>query len=663
MKTVLIIDHGERCPEDAVNLLRASGYAVEMPTPEEALRSGPEAEASRRVPGEQQRIHEELLQANLVVENSPVVLFRWRAEEGWPVDLVSANVSRFGYAKEELLNGAVPFSSLVHPDDLERVALEIAGYAAAGVDNFQQEYRIITKGGEARWIFDRTLIERDAEGVVTHYQGIVFDITERKRAEEALRESEDWLRSVFLVAPVGIGVVRDRLLLTVNSRLCEMTGYTREELEGRNALMLYPDQQEFERVGRDKYRQISEKGTGAIETRWRKKDGTLIDILLASTPMHPPDLSKGVTFTALDITERKRAEEKLRQSEAKFSSAFLTSPDSVNINRLEDGLFLDVNEGFCTITGYQPEEVIGRTSQELGIWLNREDRERLVREINRCGCVSDLEAEFRRKDGSVLTGQMSARVIEIEGEPCIVNIVRDITEKRRVEELMRASLEEKTVLLQEIHHRVKNNLQIISSLLELQSGLIIDENFRRYVLDSQNRIMAMALVHEKLFHSECFASINFGDYIDDLAHSLFAGYVKDSELIGILVDAGDFSLGIDEAIPCGLIVNELVSNSLKHAFPDGRSGEIKVLCHAGADGLITLKVSDTGIGLPPGLDFGTAETLGLQLVTMLVKQLRGTVGMNSGQSGTVFDITFPGCLQKKIFVPGRDDCGSHSTQY
>jgi len=663
MKTVLIIDHGERCPEDAVNLLRASGYAVEMPTPEEALRSGPEAEASRRVPGEQQRIHEELLQANLVVENSPVVLFRWRAEEGWPVDLVSANVSRFGYAKEELLNGAVPFSSLVHPDDLERVALEIAGYAAAGVDNFQQEYRIITKGGEARWIFDRTLIERDAEGVVTHYQGIVFDITERKRAEEALRESEDWLRSVFLVAPVGIGVVRDRLLLTVNSRLCEMTGYTREELEGRNALMLYPDQQEFERVGRDKYRQISEKGTGAIETRWRKKDGTLIDILLASTPMHPPDLSKGVTFTALDITERKRAEEKLRQSEAKFSSTFLTSPDSVNINRLEDGLFLDVNEGFCTITGYQPEEVIGRTSQELGIWLNREDRERLVREINRCGCVSDLEAEFRRKDGSVLTGQMSARVIEIEGEPCIVNIVRDITEKRRVEELMRASLEEKTVLLQEIHHRVKNNLQIISSLLELQSGLIIDENFRRYVLDSQNRIMAMALVHEKLFHSECFASINFGDYIDDLAHSLFAGYVKDSELIGILVDAGDFSLGIDEAIPCGLIVNELVSNSLKHAFPDGRSGEIKVLCHAGADGLITLKVSDTGIGLPPGLDFGTAETLGLQLVTMLVKQLRGTVGMNSGQSGTVFDITFPGCLQKKIFVPGRDDCGSHSTQY
>ncbi len=465
------------------------------------------------------------------------------------------------------------------------------------------------------------------------------------------------------MAPIGIGVVRDRLLLTVNSRICEMTGYTREELVGGNALMLYPDPEEFERVGRDKYRQIREKGTGTIETRWRKKDGSLIDILLASTPMHPSDLSKGVTFTALDITERKRAEEKLRQSEATFSSAFRTSPDSVNINRLEDGLYLDVNEGFCTITGYQPEEVIGRTSQELGLWVNRGDRERLVAEINRCGYVTDLEAEFRKKDGSVLTGQLSARVIEIEGEPCIVNIVRDVTEKRRVDELMRASLEEKTVLLQEIHHRVKNNLQIISSLLELQSGLIVDEQFRRYVLDSQNRIMAMALVHEKLYQSECFAAIDFGDYIDDLAHALFAGYVKDSQLVQIRVDAGDFSLGIDEAIPCGLIVNELVSNSLKHAFPSGRRGHITVQSHAGADGRITLKVADTGIGLPPLLDFDTTETLGLQLVAMLVKQLKGTVEMNSGQSGTVFVITFPGALPQKVVGPGRTSWGRHSTRY
>jgi len=662
MKTVLIIDHGEHCPEDAVTLLRAHGYAVELSAPDEAFRKEPEPEASRSVPGGQERISEELRQASLVMENSPVVLFRWRAEEGWPVDLVSANVSLFGYAKEELLSGVVPFSALVHPDDLDRVALEVAGYAAAGFDSFQQEYRIVTRGGEVRWIYDRTQIERDAVGTVTHYQGIVLDITERRRAEEALRESEDWLRSIFLVAPIGIGVVRDRLLLTVNSRICEMTGYAREELVGENALILYSGEEEFERVGRDKYRQIREKGTGTIETRWRKKDGSLIDILLASTPMHPSDLSKEVTFTALDITERKRAEERLRQSEAKFFSAFHISPDSVNINRLEDGLFLDVNEGFCTITGYQPEEVIGRTSQELGIWVNREGWERLVAEINRCGCVTDLEAEFRRKDGSVLTGQMSARVIEIEGEPCIVNIVRDVTEKRRGDELMRASLEEKTVLLQEVHHRVKNNLQIISSLLELQSGLIVDEHFRRYVLDSQNRIMAMALVHEKLYQSERFASINFGDYIDDLAHSLFAGHVKDSNLIQIRVDAGDFSLGIDEAIPCGLIVNELVSNSLKHAFPDGRSGEVTVLCHAGDDGRIALTVADTGIGLPPGLDLGIAETLGLQLVTMLVKQLNGTVEMNSGQSGTEFGITFPGTLlQQKATGPGRHDYGSHTT--
>ncbi len=149
MKTVLIIDHGERCPEDALTLLRASGYAVELSTPDEALRSGPEPETSRRVPGGQERISEELRQASLVMENSPVVLFRWRAEEGWPVDLASTNVSRFGYAKEELLSGAVPFSALVHPDDLERVAQEVGGYSAAGCDSFQQEYRIVTRGGKS----------------------------------------------------------------------------------------------------------------------------------------------------------------------------------------------------------------------------------------------------------------------------------------------------------------------------------------------------------------------------------------------------------------------------------------------------------------------------------------------------------------------------------
>jgi PAS domain S-box-containing protein len=146
----------------------------------------------------------ELAQANLIVENSPVVLFRWKAAEGWPVEWVSRNVVQFGYAPEELFSGAVLYSSMVHPQDLTRVAREVREYSDRGADHFQQEYRLVTKDGKARWVDDRTVIERDAEGRITHYQGIVIDITERKLAEVALQESERRYRTLAEISPVGI---------------------------------------------------------------------------------------------------------------------------------------------------------------------------------------------------------------------------------------------------------------------------------------------------------------------------------------------------------------------------------------------------------------------------------------------------------------------------
>jgi PAS domain S-box-containing protein len=463
----------------------------------------------------QRRAEEQLRLANLVVENSPAVLFRWKAAEGWPVELVSANISQYGYTRDELLSGTVLFSSMIHPDDLERVVSEVEGFAVSGADRFQQEFRIVAKDGGIHWIDDRTVIERDRKGNITHFQGIV-----------------------------------------------------------------------------------------------------------------------------LDITEARLAQEKLRQSEAKFSSAFHASLDAVNINRLEDGMYLDVNEGFSRLTGFERDEVIGRTSLELNLWVRPGEREYLVREVRRQGFVTNLEAEFRKKDGSLLTGQMSARLVEVENVACIVNIVRDITERKRAEERLSASLAEKIVLLKEVHHRVKNNLQIISSLLELQSDYMEDEESLRFVRESQNRINSMALVHEKLYQSQNFTSVNLGDYIESLTRFLCSTFLKDTGLISLALDVGDVTLGIDEAIPCGLIINELVSNSLKHAFPDGGSGEIAVSCHESHDGRIVLTVADSGIGLSPGLDIHSTGTLGLQLVSMLVKQLRGEVEVSGGE-GTIFTITFP----------------------
>jgi two-component sensor histidine kinase len=196
----------------------------------------------------------------------------------------------------------------------------------------------------------------------------------------------------------------------------------------------------------------------------------------------------------------------------------------------------------------------------------------------------------------------------------------------------------KEVLLREVHHRVKNNLQIVSSLLNLQSDAIVDDQSRKLFQESGNRITAMAIIHELLYETNDFVAVDFGSYLERLQENLFRMYLPD-ERVSRIVEVEDVSLGIDEAIPCGLIVNELVSNALKYAFPDKRDGEIAVRMHRTADGGIKLEVADNGVGLPECLDFRNTETLGLQLATVLVKQLRGEITL-SREPGTHFTIHF-----------------------
>jgi two-component sensor histidine kinase/DNA-binding NarL/FixJ family response regulator len=213
----------------------------------------------------------------------------------------------------------------------------------------------------------------------------------------------------------------------------------------------------------------------------------------------------------------------------------------------------------------------------------------------------------------------------------------EIAERERAEEQVRASLREKEILLKEIHHRVKNNLQIISTLLDLQSDHILDEQSLRFFRDSQDRIKSMALIHEKLYQTRDFISINFGEYIANLVKYLFSSYVTDPGRIALVLDVAPATLEIDQAIPFGLIVNELVSNSLKYAFPGERRGAITVSLRTKGDDGIELQVKDNGVGLPPGLDIENTDSLGLQLVFMLVRQIGGEIerGYEGGTSFTI----------------------------
>ncbi|HMB44863.1 MAG TPA: histidine kinase dimerization/phosphoacceptor domain -containing protein, partial [Candidatus Methanoperedens sp.] len=221
-------------------------------------------------------------------------------------------------------------------------------------------------------------------------------------------------------------------------------------------------------------------------------------------------------------------------------------------------------------------------------------------------------------------------------------VARDITERKLAEDQIAQSLREKEVLLREIHHRVKNNMQIISSLLSHQMENINDKKIIDIFTESQNRILSMSLVHEKLYQSRDLRNIDFKEYINDLGINLFQSYDIHSGNIKLNIDVEDILLDIDLAIPTGLIINELITNSLKYAFPDGMKGEIKVLFRSTNENMLELVVSDNGIGLPEDLDFRKTRTLGLHLVTVLAEnQLHGNIDMDRIK-GTEFRIKFRG---------------------
>jgi PAS domain S-box-containing protein len=1140
------------------------------------------------------RAEETLRQANLVVENSPVMLFRWKAAEGWPVVLVSENVTQIGYTAEELLNGSVPFASIIHPDDLERVGREVQAYSTRGVERFQQEYRIIAKDGGVRWLDDRTLVERDSEGRVTHYQGMVVDITERKGAEEKLRESEQrfsvfmahlpaavfikdaqgrvlfanrylqelfgwrdcvgklteellppeiaeqmtaddrqvmakgpkvlyekvkdvngherifethkfpvavagnpallgaiavditehrkaeealrkkteeldryfsssldllciadtaghfirlnpewekvlgfplselegrsfldlvhpddrestiqavaslsaqkevlrfvnryrckdgtyrWLEwnsypagdliyavarditerkrtedalrasqrrladvidflpdatlaidlggnvvvwnrameemtgvkgkdmigkgdyeyaipfygdrwpvlvdfvldprpeiekrryseykrqgdtliaegavprlrgretylwgvakplydvegkvvgaieslrditerrraeealrkneamfgSLLAATPAGVALLINREFLQVNKALCRITGYSEEEMVGMATRILYPNDEEFDRVDREAYPQIEREGLATLEACLKRKDGTIINVLLCLAPFDPKDIKAGVTATVLDITERKRAEVTLERTRLLLEAVLdqspvpmvvVSAPDLVvrYANRVAtdflgvsnepsyiglilsevqkrqtwrdvrpDGTPMDLlamplaralrgettrNEEYGIIRKdgtlrwelvngtpvynragelvaglivfpditerKRAEEALQKLSKMQSVILDNSTvgiafvRNRLFEWVNprlpelygipmeqlqgastrivypddetykrlddkvfpilAQGKKVELEVEMRRRDGSSLWCRLEGNALDAskphDGSIWIwediterkraeealaqhrdrleelvrertAELEKEIAERKQAEERIQTALMEKEVLLREVHHRVKNNLNTIANMLYFQTKTVEDKKALAAFQDSQNRIQSMARVHEHLYRSASLAQVNMAAYFEDLTTDL--QQTCGTCPVSIQIDAANEHLDIDQAIPCGLIVNELVTNSLKYAF-QGRTtnqrNEVTVQLTTQAEQHV-LEVRDNGVGLPAGMDVENSSSLGLRLVSMLTRQLKArlTVDTVPGK-GTKFRVTF-----------------------
>ncbi len=343
-----------------------------------------------------------------------------------------------------------------------------------------------------------------------------------------------------------------------------------------------------------------------------------------------------------DITERKKAEELVHESEEKFRTIFENASDEI-VYLDKNGVIIDINKKSEEIFGYKRDEIIGKNFVELQS-LGTEYKAEAIhffKDVVTSGhpVPALIELELKHKNGSKIFAEVSHRLIKKNGEvEGILAILRDVTERKLTEEKLKASLKEKEILLQEIHHRVKNNLQVISSLLSLQSAHVRDTEYTEMLKESQNRIRSMALIHENLYQSEDLTNVDFEKYIETLIHALVRSYRVSTDRITVTTKVENVFLGVDAAIHCGLIINELVSNSLKHAFP-GRKGEITVRLRP-VDGAVELTVSDNGVGIPEDIDFKNTESLGLRLVKILAEhQLDGKIRLDRS-GGTAFHITF-----------------------
>jgi PAS domain S-box-containing protein len=309
-----------------------------------------------------------------------------------------------------------------------------------------------------------------------------------------------------------------------------------------------------------------------------------------------------------------------------------------------DGFFKKVNPAFTRALGYTERHLKARQQLEF---VHPEDRDATVatmQRLSRGKPVQNFENRYVCADGSVRWLAWSSAPFREEG--VVYAVGRDISHRKKAERQIRQALAEKEVLLREIHHRVKNNLQIISSLLSLQAAYVKDETAREILKESQNRVRSMAIVHEQLHRAQNLSKIDFAEYVGNLATGLFRSYGVDPAVVGLRLDVGRAELNIDTAIPCGLIIHELVSNSLKYAFPSGRKGWIHVSLRPGRDGLV-LKVSDNGVGFPKRPRKLESASLGLRLVEILAEQIEGVVTRRHGR-GAECRITFRGANHKEV---------------
>ncbi len=491
--------------------------------------------------------------------------------------------------------------------------------------------------GQVKWVqWNYSAIFKDKCNI-TEIQASGRDITDLKESEKKLKESEKKFRVTAETASdtIFMADASSGKLIFCNDAAVSMYGYKKEELVGKQGKMMVPEEERpnfgkgFEQC------KICNEYTfiGPLRETWGlRKDGSKFptEISISKCKMGKKEY---ITSIVRDITQRKESEKQI-----KFQANILENVrDSVIVTDLQ-GKIVYWNKGASSIFGYSSDEAIGKNMNLLYLDEDKEQFERNLKYVKVRDCVE--EKVCMRKDGSwVWVDVRVTKMLDLDGNIIgFVNVSKDITERKKIQNEIKASLEEKEMLLGEINERVSKYMQMISDLLQLHSLYIENKEEIDVVKDSQSRVKSIFMIHEVISQSDDFGIIDFSEYIENLVKDVVNSYGVDENRIKFNITV-DNILDIYTAIPCGLISNELVINSIKYAFPDGMNGKVNIDFEKDDNGNCVLTVEDNGIGFPEGLDFKNMDKMGLNLVKTLVKQLNATINVIQGK-GTKFQIKF-----------------------
>jgi PAS domain S-box-containing protein len=617
----------------------------------------------------EQKLQESEEKYSLVTKETGQVIYDYNIETG---DIAWSGAVRqvTGYAPQEFVFNIDEWEKRIHPED-RGLAMRLLAAARRKGQRYLAEYRFQVRDGRYREMRDTGIFLKDKRGRPFRMIGTMTDVTQHKRADRvkdaiykiseavnSVENLEELFRSIhniiveLMPAKNFYIALYDRASETLSfpyfiDEFDPMPaphklgrGLTEYVLRTGEPLLALPEKFE-ELVQSGQVESIGAPSIDWLGVPLKTKDRT-IGVLVVQTYTEgvryreeDKDMLVFVSTQAAMAIERKRAEEDRRRSEETARAILNASPDLAFLIDTR-GAILALNDSFAQTFGRSKEELLGTTAYghippDLG-----SARKEHIEEVVRTGVPVRFEDE---RGGKFFDNAVYPILNPQGGAERVAIFAQDITARKLFEKALLDSLKEKEILLKEIHHRVKNNMQVISSLLNLQSKYLKDPTALEMFKESQNRIRSMALVHEKLYQSKDLSRINFAEYLQSVVSYLFRSYQVDSNLVQLKLNLEETFMNINVAIPCGLIVNELVSNCLKHAFPDGRSGRVAIEFKRKEDQRYGLIIQDDGVGFPQNLDFEKTETFGMQVVKTLVDQIDGAVKLDR-RGGTTFTIEF-----------------------